>query len=538
MPEFTGISEGDRRLVFKRDFTEACFLVKLQERTGGAKSKMKEARKGSENPSKEIGKKTEAIKHILPHENGIFIATRRVSKRKFSWTKHQSTNAFASSLLYGSIKCKKDMGHTWMKARQPRATRSRAILFLFFVAVIVVLILVQHWDSVPVHFPPTSHLSPSDFLVPSKVSDFVLDDLPWSRFRAVTVLHKPCSTLGYTLSNFAGNLGPEWSLLILHNAFLTSSIKSNKIVQMLKRGGGTHQEQEDPQLRPQQKLPRLFLNPQRQRRQKMRQRLQLKQRYQQQQQQQQEAQRRQQRLYTTSLEANGFPRLSSANSSSYSKLLASRRFWTSMRAQHVLIFQMDSVLCSMSPWRAEDFLQYDFVGAPWIDRWYGMDIGNGGLSLRKVSTMIKITETFKFNETENEDIFFARGIYKLREADQSSVQIPPVHVAVKFSYEAGELPRLASFGVHKTPFLSVDELSIIKTCPEAMLGVWKSCRVPELSREQTYGPMADFSESGSESGSDRFLAANFLLDAQSSEGIMLYKSLPETSEKTITQRPL
>ena len=532
MPEFTGISEGDRRLVFKRDFTEASFLVKLQERTGGAKSKMMEAREGSENPSKEIGKKTEAIKLILPHENGIFIATRRASKRNFSWIKHQSTNAFASSLLYGSIKCKKDMCRTWMIARQPRATRSRAILFIVFVAVIVVLILIQHWDSVPVHFPSSSHLSPSDFLVRSKVSDFVLEDLPWSRLRAVTVLHKPCSTLGYTLSNFAGNLGPEWSLLILHNAVLTPSIKSNKIVQMLKRGAGTHQEQEDPQLRPQDKHPRLLLNPQRQRQQKLRQRLQLKQRYVLR--QQQEAQRRQQRLYTTSLEANGFPKLSSANSSSYSRLLASRRFWTSIRAEHVLIFQMDSVLCSMSPWRAEDFLQYDFVGAPWIDRWYGMDIGNGGLSLRKVSTMIKITETFKFNETENEDIFFARGIYKLRDADQSSVQIPPVHVAVKFSYEAGELPRLASFGVHKTPFLSVDELSIIKTCPEAMLGVWRSCRVPELSREQTYGPMADFSESGS----NRFLAANFLLDAQSSEGIMLYKSLPETSEKTITQRPL
>lgn len=56
MPEFTGISEGNRRLVFKRDFTEASFLVKLQERTGGAKSKMMEARKGSEKRKRETVK--------------------------------------------------------------------------------------------------------------------------------------------------------------------------------------------------------------------------------------------------------------------------------------------------------------------------------------------------------------------------------------------------------------------------------------------------------------------------------------------------
>ena len=71
-------------------------------------------------------------------------------------------------------------------------------------------------------------------------------------------------------------------------------------------------------------------------------------------------------------------------------------------------------------------------------------MGNGGLSLRKTKTMIRIIKSVKFNETENEDIYFAGGIYDLAERD-SSIIIPPVHVAVKFAYEGGSLPRVTFF---------------------------------------------------------------------------------------------
>ena len=58
-------------------------------------------------------------------------------------------------------------------------------------------------------------------------------------------------------------------------------------------------------------------------------------------------------------------------------------------------------------------------------RWYGMDIGNGGLSLSKTKAMIRITKGFKFNETENEDIYFARGVSDIAARDPSIV-IPPI----------------------------------------------------------------------------------------------------------------
>lgn len=280
-----------------------------------------------------------------------------------------------------------------------------------------------------------------------------LKRLPTSRFRAITVLHRPCSTLGYTLANIASNLGPEWPLLVLHNKEVTPSLERNKIVQLQKKHGILH---------------------------------------------------------TAALESNGFPTLSSSNSSSYSKLLASTRFWPMLKAEHVLLFQTDSVLCSMSPWTIGDFLQYDYIGAPWIDRWYGMDIGNGGLSLRKTKTMIRITKTFRFNETENEDIYFARGIYKLAERDRTII-IPPIHVAAKFAYEAGKLPQVTSFGVHKTPFREVDREAITATCPEALMGVWRGCQVDLYEETPTMTTTAARGEASKLMRADRrFFAADRL----------------------------
>lgn len=56
-------------------------------------------------------------------------------------------------------------------------------------------------------------------------------------------------------------------------------------------------------------------------------------------------------------------------------------------AEHLLIFQTDSMLCSRSQQSLNDWLEYDWVGAPWP---YRDDGGNGGLSLRKVSAILDI----------------------------------------------------------------------------------------------------------------------------------------------------
>ncbi|KAL8898554.1 MAG: hypothetical protein Q9192_002023 [Flavoplaca navasiana] len=62
--------------------------------------------------------------------------------------------------------------------------------------------------------------------------------------------------------------------------------------------------------------------------------------------------------------------------------------------EHLLLFQSDSILCANSPRMLEDFLEYDFVGAP-IDPKYGQGM-NGGLSLRKRETMFEVLERNQF----------------------------------------------------------------------------------------------------------------------------------------------
>ncbi len=84
---------------------------------------------------------------------------------------------------------------------------------------------------------------------------------------------------------------------------------------------------------------------------------------------------------------------------------------------------------------------------------------------------------------------------------------PPVHFAAKFAYEAGRLPRVTSFAVHKYALSSVDEETIVDTCPEAAK-VWRSCTMPSVS---------DFKFSDSDKRQKSFLFSDGPLNVQTFE---------------------
>lgn len=91
----------------------------------------------------------------------------------------------------------------------------------------------------------------------------------------------------------------------------------------------------------------------------------------------------------------------------YNALLMSEEFWRSLVADKVLIFQTDAVLCRGSPHKLEDFLQYDYVGAPWAGQgWVPSNpgCGNGGLSLRSRPLMLQVIA--KHTPHGQEDIWF------------------------------------------------------------------------------------------------------------------------------------
>jgi len=123
----------------------------------------------------------------------------------------------------------------------------------------------------------------------------------------------------------------------------------------------------------------------------------------------------------------------------YNELLKSREFYHYIPTETFLVFQTDTAICGEDRELLDQFLQYDYVGAPWKDA-----VGNGGLSLRKKSKMLEIIDKCPKGK-ENEDVYFANpcvDIYK-----------PSIDEAKLFSVELLYSDR--SFGVHK-PWLHMD----------------------------------------------------------------------------------
>ncbi|KAM0324357.1 hypothetical protein ACHAQA_008138 [Verticillium albo-atrum] len=98
-------------------------------------------------------------------------------------------------------------------------------------------------------------------------------------------------------------------------------------------------------------------------------------------------------------------------------------------AEWLLVFQTDSILCANSRNNINDFLEYDWIGAPWnpAGRWGG----NGGLSIRRVSAMIDILrEQVRVDGSEPEDVWLAERL-----AHRPGARVANGTVALTFSGE-------------------------------------------------------------------------------------------------------
>ena len=101
------------------------------------------------------------------------------------------------------------------------------------------------------------------------------------------------------------------------------------------------------------------------------------------------------------------------NIKDYSNFMTSEEFYEKVRGEMMLVFQSDSVLCSEPSLKWEDFMRFDYVGAPWPVKWHG-DIGggNGGLSLRNRTSMIRrIQRQVPIKKRHPEDLYFAKVPY-------------------------------------------------------------------------------------------------------------------------------
>ena len=134
----------------------------------------------------------------------------------------------------------------------------------------------------------------------------------------------------------------------------------------------------------------------------------------------------------------------------YNALLTSAKFWNNIEEEHVLIIQHDSALLRKG---LDEFAEYDYIGAPWK---FEPKVGNGSLSMRKKSAMLKVINEVPYNGTDNEDIYFAWGCKKL------CLNIAPIEVAEKFSCET--IFKLGTLGYHAIDkWLTEYECKQIKT---------------------------------------------------------------------------
>jgi len=142
----------------------------------------------------------------------------------------------------------------------------------------------------------------------------------------------------------------------------------------------------------------------------------------------------------------------------YNRLLTSTDFYANFAesAEYVMIFQTDCLLFPHCPFDIEYFLGYDYIGALWS--WYLTSDrngkgrgGNGGLSLRKVQTMIDMTLAHQYPLEENvpEDLYFSN----------LPLNFAPEIISRRFSVESLYYP--CPFGAHK-PWHYMSALDYIK----------------------------------------------------------------------------
>lgn len=163
---------------------------------------------------------------------------------------------------------------------------------------------------------------------------------------------------------------------------------------------------------------------------------------------------------------------------SVSAFFTSPWFWEQMApTESILMFQADSIICSNSPQRVDDFLQYDFVGAP-VDEAKGLGMGyNGGLSIRNRTMCLDIVNMYDWQverhgdhsqgNVDYEDQWFSKKMRELPpKADGSpGANLPPLDVAMKFSVETMWYEK--PLGFHQPNVWQKDNMAeIYMWCPE------------------------------------------------------------------------
>jgi len=132
-----------------------------------------------------------------------------------------------------------------------------------------------------------------------------------------------------------------------------------------------------------------------------------------------------------------------ASGADYSRFVL-REMPLHIATSHVLVTQWDGFVVDGRAWR-DEFLEYDYIGAPWIDAPDHARVGNGGFSLRS-RRLLQAGRDARIVECHPEDVALCRTYRRMLEQDHG-VRFAPLAVARRFAFE-NERPSGPTLGFH------------------------------------------------------------------------------------------
>lgn len=131
--------------------------------------------------------------------------------------------------------------------------------------------------------------------------------------------------------------------------------------------------------------------------------------------------------------------------------------WEKTRTDYVILVQNDGYILDGTKW-SDDFLSYDYIGAPWPPQTHftksgeEIRVGNGGFSLRSRKLLMAPTELgLEFTDHGtgfwHEDGFLC--VHFRKELEAAGVVFAPTEVAAQFSTELTVPETTTSFGGHR-----------------------------------------------------------------------------------------
>jgi len=103
-------------------------------------------------------------------------------------------------------------------------------------------------------------------------------------------------------------------------------------------------------------------------------------------------------------------------------------------SEYSILYQSDGFITNPDNW-LDEFLNYDYIGAPWVDSEWNMGnrVGNGGFSLRSRKLLKETSISDSFDDSVSEDLQIC--VHNKKYLESKGIKFCPPQIASLFSVE-------------------------------------------------------------------------------------------------------